>query len=47
MSKNTYQMFNIISQQVNAHGKDIEIPSHSSQSGNHQGNKQQHILERI
>jgi hypothetical protein len=41
------KIFNIFSHQGNANPNDIEIPSHSSQNGCHQGNKQQQTLARM
>jgi hypothetical protein len=37
----------ILSHEENANQNDIEIPSHPSQNGNHQENKQQQMLVRI
>jgi hypothetical protein len=40
-------MFNILSHKGNANEDNTEIPSHPSQNGCHQGNKEQQVLVRM
>jgi hypothetical protein len=40
-------MFNILSHKENANQNNTKIPSHLSQIGNQQGNKQQQMLARM
>jgi hypothetical protein len=41
------EIFNILSHKGNANQNDTEIPSHTSQNGYHQENKQQQMLVRM